>query len=385
MPPTSRRGAPIILRGIAALAAIQSSLHAHGLLRATGQAVIESNRVVVTFDVSAEDFQHLHALAPSRDGTVSIESIRSAARAHADELTALLELWDQAGERLLGEPFRWEISGPPRPTIPWMQLRTMRIRYHAAYGLPTRTRLLTLRMDPAEQSVALARQWVIDVRGCDAGSSQTVQLTSRGNAEIVELEWSDLGPHLRVPSSVPNEKLACAPGKDQQAARHREIFVDIEILPEALDIRVTVPLPLLSTWLPVRRRVEGRVEPDEQAAVLAAAQALMRAVLDVDADGKPLSAASSELSLVGTSPQQDDHPGSSKPVGYFASHLEIHQRMATPNSVERWSFVWRLMNSAVVSARVAIHDDGQCAEGDFSSYAPKLVWEHNLVGIVNLR
>lgn len=382
MHPNDRRALPAILRGIIASTAIGSPLHAHNVLRTNGQVVLESNRLVVTFDVSPEDFGHLYGLAPTADGTVPTESIHETAGLHADELTASFELWNEAGLRLDGEPFRWNGGQQTSPTAPWAQLRAMRIRYSASFDLPPirvggltdRPRLLTFRMNPSGLSVALARQWVIDVAGPDVSVSQTVHLTSRGNAETVELQWVNSAPRLRATSNVPNEKLVCAPPEDRQAARFREIFVDAEKTSEGLSVHTTVPLALLNTWIPVQRRVEGRVEPDEQGALLLAAQTLMRSSLDIKGDGKSLSADSFGLRVIGAHSRLMEKSEAPEPVGYFTSHLEIRQHYGTAQPVKRLTFGWRLLNSAVFTARVAFRTNGQCTAGEFSTYTPTLEW-----------
>lgn len=384
MRPHDRRAERVALRALVALAAFGSPLHAHSLLRTSGQALIDSNRVVVTLDVCAEDFAHLYGLLPAADGTVTMDSILAMAKRHADDLTAALQLWDESGAPLAGEPFRLSPRQPGPPAIPWTQLRPMRLRFTASYLLPTHCSFLTFRMSAPEQTSAIARQWVVEVRAGDDTARQVIQLTSRGNAETVELQWIDDRPRLRPRPSVANEAMACASFKDRGAPRFHEIFVDLDLTPKAISVRTSMPLPLLETWIPVRRKLEGGLDTKEQSALLIASRALMSTAMAVESDGQRLTPDSLEFRVLGPGTPSGEGSVPPEPIGFFTARLEVLQRLTTPDPSERLTVHWTLLNSAVLSTRVAIHVDDQCTAREFTSYAPTLEWQRTNTAALGL-
>lgn len=373
MRPTNRRFSLVMLGMAAACGAASPTVWAHGLLRSVGQVAIESDHVVVSLEISPEDFTHLFSLQPAADGTVSVETLQKAARAQAIELSTTLKLWNETGETLVGEPFQWDFVGPTPSKVLWKQLRMMRVHYTTSYRIPNGSSLLTFRMSPEASRPTVAHQWILEVRGLAATSSRTMQLTSRGNAETVELAWSDGAAQPRENSTALHEEPACAPPTHQNGIRIREILVDFERRPESIDVRITVPLPLLETWNPIHRRGEGRFEYDEQAELMKWARSRMRDVLDIHVDGRVLSSESREFRILGAIPLSDDQR-QTPPVGYFVSQLEIKERFAWTAPAERLTLTWKLMNNAVHAARVAFHAGETCAAGEFSSYAPTLEW-----------
>lgn len=349
-------------------------LDAHSLLRTQGRAVIESDRIVITLDVSPEDFTHLYGLVPSPDGTVALDSVLTLAERHGDDLTASLQIWDERGEPVTGEPFDLSPQGPNPSRIPWMQLRAMRLRYEASYLLSHRRGVITFRMSPTQQVSAIGQQWVIEVQGSDGAAKQLVQLTSRGNAELVELEWTGRAVRLAPPRAAAAEAAACEAFEDRGAARFHEIFVDLDVAPDAILVRTSVPLPLLETWFSIPRRAEGRLDPAEQSDLLVAARTLMNSALAVDNDGQLLGSDSLELHLLGAVSLPGIRSDSSERLGFFTSRLETVQKFATPGPGGRGTVAWKLFNNAVVFARVAVRVDGRCTPMEFTAYSPKLEW-----------
>jgi hypothetical protein len=374
MQPRDRHAELVTLGAFLGLAVLAAPLDAHTVLRTQGQAVIESNRIMVTLEVSPENFAHQYGLTPGERGTVDMDSLLAVARRHADNLTATLQLWDEGGEPLVGEPFDLGAQHPGPSAIPWMQLRAMRLRYTASYLLPSGRHFLTLRMGPTEQISAIARIWVIEVRTAGDGARRRIQLTSRGNTETLELRWSGDRPELRPQEFVAKEEAACAAFQDRGALRFHDILVDVEAMPDEIRVRSSIPLPLVETWISAQRLREGSLDTEEQSRLLAAAQPLLSAAVELESGSRRLTPSSLELQLRSANMAPGGVSGPPESIGYFTSRLEALQRFPVPEPAQRLTVSWKLFNSAVLSARAAIRAGGRCTPREFTSYSPTLTW-----------
>jgi len=339
-----------------------------------GEALIKDGRIVVMLNVWLEDLVHLYALAPADDGVFSASAIREAATRYAADLSASFKIWDGAGEELAGSPFQSDLDSLSSKGLAEDEFRVARLKYEASYALKNQRRFLSFRFSPVDGRPGLARQFAINVHGVNDPASRTIPLTSRGNVETVEVEWRDSLARIRSDVlSQQRDGLACTAFGDRGPARFREAFVDVNMRAESIVASISVPLALLETWMPVPRRTEGALDPQEQQAVSRMARSLMESALLAESGGTQLPCELVELEALGAAESAPPAPATT--IGFFSSRLQALLRCSASKPLDSVNFRWKLLNSSVLSVPVAIHSDGRCEAGEFSTYQPKIEWQ----------
>lgn len=356
---------------ILVLAALIGQLRAHTLLITRGSAIIEPGKVALELDVNVEDFIHRYGLGADNDGMIASKAVREAAMRHGDELGDSLFVWDDAGNRLACEPFHFGVQELEFESLPFGEVRKVRLRYTSSCPLPSPCQSLTFRLHQYDQNLSQPAQCLLVVQ--DSVQSRDLQLTSRGNAETVELDWSDERPCLRTQQRRPGESVACAPFSDRGAARFKEIFVDVDVCKDFVEAKLSVPLPLLETWITLSREHEAQVLPMEQLSMAKAVRTLAESALQVEVGGSRLAHEPMQIRVLGLGPT-DEFPAEATPLGFFTSRVEVVSRFPLGRPVQELSLRWNLWNGVVLNAQAAIRSGNVCKAGEFSTYLPVVHW-----------
>lgn len=355
--------------------ALVGNVRAHTLLITRGRAVIEPGSVSLELDVDVEDFVHLYGLGADKDGMIGSSSMQEAALRHGDEVGDSLFMWDEAGHQLACEPFHVAMQELEFELLPFGQARKLRLKYASSCLLTKQTRCVTFRLRGYDQNPSLPAQYLLAVQAFE--ESRLIQLTSRGNAETIELEWNGDRPSLKSDRPFQSEAIGCAPWNDRGVERFKEIFVDVDVRSDCMVATLSVPLPMLETWIPVARQGEGQILPAEQKLITRAAQALLENALSVEVGGEKLAPVALPVQVLDIAPTHESEAVTITPLGFFTSRVEIEMRFPLAKPVRKSTLRWSLFNNVVLNAHVAIRSQGACEEGQFSTYAPAWEWQQD--------
>lgn len=242
------------------------------------------------------------------------------------------------------------------------------------YPVPAPQTLLTFQFKGEEPPARIPSQIVLLVRGPDQTEGSTLRLTSRGNAETVELCWNSNGAAVVGPASL-NSGGACAADEERGPARFKDVFAEFDLGEQGVSARVLIPLPLLQTWIELQQRCEDYLEPDEQRKAVPALRDLLRHAIWAEIDGKPVSPASVDLMILHADGRRTDPSNAAVPAGMWTARLEACLHLSTVDDADRVILRWRLFNNAVLRASAAIRVDGLCREHDLTTYYPIYEWK----------
>jgi len=356
-----RNAATLVAIGLVFAAA---PAHGHTLLMTRGEAVIHADHVAVELQVAAEDLLHWQAISPDADGRISLLSLGDAAERHAATLQRVFVIREAKGNRLTCEPFRAEPSWRSESSADLHELRKLHATYRSICAWSTAPRFLTFQLLMTGSDIGVLWQVVLAVHGADAGHAQALRLTSRGNAETVEIAWRG-GQAEILAARIAGECTACA---DRGVARLKELCADIDIADEAIVVRLSIPLPLLQTWITLPNSDGEFLDQDS---VKEAAYALAARAVAVEFNGKLVAAEVGDLRFVSLDRQ-------SSSISLWTGRMSAQLRFRGVVDADRVGLHWNLFNSAVVTATAFIRSDGGCSEHEFSTYQPFHDWHRRL-------
>lgn len=370
---SSRTHHDTLRRSAVVLLALIASVEAHSVHRARGRAVIGSDRVEVSFEISVEDFFHRHGLYADADRPVSGEMMAKHSQSYTDELDSALEIWDEFGNRAIGSGFRLAESSP-LADVSEEQLRGVVVRMATSYAIRPGAKALTLRMNTRDGQAGPARQWVVEVVAGGSIDRRWVLLTSRGNAETLALEWDGDVPRWRSAPDAMSEGATCTTGTIEDRSTHHEIVVGIEATSTEILGRAMIPLPIVEEWHSIRRSVEGRVEVHEQDAFLTSAKDEICESLRLLADRSRVAFDACDCAILGAGGGSPRTDADGRAVGFFSAHLEVRWRFAHERPIDGLSFEWNLLNPTVPFAGVTFREQNHCETREFSTYSPRISW-----------
>ncbi len=327
-----------------------------------GTAVLRSDRISISVTISAEDFLHW---APPAAGERwdSPEWLERARRERGEQLAQSLILRDQDGERLIGRlvhsSLSETISQPPEE----LDLRRINAVYTVEYTWAAAPRFIVFQNAAPEPSVSLASQILLEVRA-DVGSwERLLRLTNRGNLEVIEICWNGQRPAACPTSQSP-------PGCDAGAID--EVSARIEAAEDEIIVEVSVPLPLLETWVIVPRADGDRLSPREQGEACALLRPLFESGVSVQAGEQAIGSTSTALRFVGIGAEPTESKSHFRPLGALTARL--HATLRFPRTDPGPCRVtWALFNSAVLTTDAVVTTRHQTFEHRFSTYDPTLV------------
>lgn len=359
-----RRGAARRCAALAVWLTASPMVWGHNVMVSRGQFVVNAQHVDVQLEVAAEDMLHWYDLSPGPAGKISIPALREAAEEFALQLGEVLVIRAADGRRLPVEcrppQLAWPATGETDLAAITGWSATFRLRYVIG-GAPD---LLILQIRAGAMPVETPWQVVLSARGAFAGDGPVLRLTSRGNAELVELSWKDSRPRIELAGSL-RDVTACA---GLGVRRFQEICVEANIGESHVDATVVIPLALLNTWFSVPAGPDGLLHELQQRQVIEAAGELMGRSLAVSLDGR---AAEAELRSV----EIDAAASQAGEISLWSSCVRASIRFAGPRRFEQVSFSWRLFNAAVLSARFIPCARGVCIPHELSTYRPTVKWQ----------
>ena len=337
----------------------------HTLLVAHGDVMIESCSATVELEISAEDLEHWYRMERGSDGGVSVPSLRSILERHGRTLHQILVIRDADGRPLPSEPFDFQLDESDDEVIGAESWRALRVKYATRITYPSFPRFLTFQLWMAGEFPSVYWQTYFNVHGIVEAPGCVLRLTSRGNAETVEISWE--GGQARIlpqssPGSVTNRL---------GLSGLRGISAEIDIGDLDFEIRVEIPLAMLSTWLTLPGHDEF-LDMDEQRSVRLALENLLRPALSIESGGRELEAKVGGVlfrSLEGREAESPVHR-----VSLVTGRVTGIIRFRAEKSLEKAQLRWNLFNHAVLSVDGVIQGDGRTIRHTFSTYEPAYQW-----------
>ncbi len=324
---------------------------AHHLLLSSGEIAIEHDHVEIRLDIAAEDLLHWHAIQPDENGDVARLAIADAAERHAGLLERVLVLRSADGSRLATEcrlnPGDW----PAAESYALGKLRALRVNYSCRNPLSAQTSFLVLRLQPDAFPMDIPWQLVLSVRRGSPDAAEIIRLTSRGNTEVLEL------------SAHADRRGLCVREAGAQA-RFTELYADVTVREEAVDVDVSIPLPLLSTWLPVPVDGDDFLEPMYIGSILESSRKLIEHGLVVQST-QPCEVQPIDVQFASLT---GELPAASR-INLWTARLQARLRFKLQDP-RRATLTWRLFNAGVVAARAVVRCADRCADYSVTTYEP---------------
>jgi hypothetical protein len=226
-------------------------------------------------------------------------------------------------------------------------------------------RHLTLRLTPLSAVTGAGRARKLDLEVVSDGldAAERVHLTSGGNAETLSFEWE---PGRRTPKSHDPCSL------DGTARGLKRVQGLLTIGDQDVRLSVSIPLPMLETWLPVPRMHRDVLAADEQAAVRGAVLDLVRERASLSIDGRAVGATSDDVVFLGL----DDSAAASPPIGPLSAWTARARVSLVFDATrpDRADVDWRLFNAAILTGRLVVQDGSGCTLHRVSTYEPVVSW-----------
>lgn len=329
-------------------------VHAHNIHLTGGEMTINSTHVVIHLNVSAEDWLHWYEIRPDENGQIAGSTLTDAAQRHVQFLEEVLVLRDSAGKRMA---FRCRSAVPHWSRTDSYLARDARnffTEYECNTELAEPGSLFVLQLQPSAFPVDVLWQVVLSVHSDPLVSESVVRLTSRGNAELIDLSPTE---------AITPESASC---ESRGRARFQEICAQLSANGGNFEINLSIPLPLLSTWLSVPADSDGFLNKEHHDSILKQAEELIQKNIQISA-GSPIELKINSIELL---PFNADRSRSEK-LTLWTTRLgaRLQYNLAGAQDVE---LNWGLFNAAVLSAHLIHCTDSHCRELVVTTYDPTI-------------
>lgn len=302
--------------------------------------------------------------APAAPGhPYSDDAIDRAAVRHADHLLEHFIIRNAGSERLSGKLVsrRTEASAdePSRDGRP----RAPRIVYCLQYALKVPPRFLSFQQTLGAGDAALPSQLYLDVRGAGAEKATTLRLTSGGNLETLRFRWLDAGSSGAPPEIIgPLEAL-------------KSIGARLQIDDTETRVQIDLPLPLLETFLNLRRTDRDFLEPSEQRAAQRAVQEYLRGRLPMQINGGSVEPHEVSLAFLDMEPLGAANPARTRRRSAWTTRVRVVQSYSTTSKPQAIELRWTLFNPIVLEVQAVIACGNRESVHRLSTYDPILRWK----------
>lgn len=339
--------------------------------------VVFKDHVDASIEAPAEDLIH-YGLVPPGDGVdYAYADIRAGAKKYARRLCDAFVVRDGEGTRLSGTvrsvklaPDSDDDAKREKLTSVWI---TTRLRFTHAGKAPLR--FVTFQHRDTKTTLILLTRMRTMVRqhGHDDVLRQ-IMLTSGGNAETVEFDWSK--PSAGDAKSSKKQEDVQVKDARSWLGDERFNFVHAVVKPDAHGavVRVVVPLPTTQTWKPIHRAKEAVVSVEEQAAVIDDWRKRMSEALTATVNGKDAKVSVEDVEIIGPRLTEEASPKKKEVVSFYAGRLVGTLRIAAADRADAIDLDWKLFNEAVPAVRVLVIDGSDAFEYPVTSYTSDVRW-----------
>ncbi len=341
----------------------------HTLLVTQGEVVVEECRASVELDVAFEDLVHWYGVGPDSNGFIPTRALADIVERHALALHRIFMIRDSAGIPLPSEPFGVHFEPPADTLITLGTLRSLRAKYTTTFSYPRAPRFLTFQLLMGNDCPSVFWQTLLSVHGGQDEGGRVLRLTSRGNAETVELLWRDERASL-APSATQGD--SCS---GEGAASLKQICADIHVGTETIEAQITIPLTLLQTWLVQADHDEGSLTPDEQKSATSEIRSLLADALSVESQGRKYSGDILGITFLPLEARNRDSPVENQRVSLLTGRVKALIRFGPFATLEQTDFQWNLFNNAVLSVSATFDGSDPVVRHEFSTYQPKYHWQ----------
>jgi len=339
----------------------------HTLLLTPGEVVVEECGASVELEISLEDFIHWYGVGPDSDGFMFTQSVDAILERHSLALHRIFMIRDAGGSPLSSEPFHFHFDWPAENRITFGDLRSLRAKYRTRFSYPCGPRFLTFQLSMADENPGLFWQAVLRIHGTAEEDGRVLRLTSRGNTETIELVWNEKRAVLVRGSEG---ALACS---GDGVAGLKQICADINIGKESVEVRISIPLALIQTWLSADRNNDEIVDQQEQKSVGNEMESLLARALFLEADGRKHSSQITGVAYL--SLDAKDVTGASNQVSLHTGRVIARLRFGPFAALDQADFQWNLFNNAVLSVVANVVSDRAAVSHELSTFQPRFRWQ----------
>ncbi len=322
---------------------------------ALGAAEINVGRTLTTVRLftSAEDFLHFFDVRPDASDQVSAAQLRDLARRYSDMILADFVVRDACGVRIIGRVHSMEPADfglAPRSIRDLSRTRLTHTIHYATAPAPSHLTFQQLfgrstRFVPFNISATLTQ--------AHHAERTTMRLTNGGNFETVAFDWdgttAPIGP-----------------------AAFNGIHATLTTGAASVDIELLMPLPILETWLPIRRPDPDFVDSAARSHIAPVLRALVRERLVIALNGSPREPDVIALTFEALGGPVD--VGASERLSAWTGRVRLRLRYTAPGPLTDIELTWALFNNVVLSQKLDILTPTGSTTHRLSSYAPTWAW-----------
>ncbi|HKQ48269.1 MAG TPA: hypothetical protein VJZ71_09395 [Phycisphaerae bacterium] len=345
------------------------SVPAHVISIVHGTALVFPDRIDVELTVNAEDFVHYYGASAAQGDSRSDAAIERAAVRHADHLFEHFIIRDVDGERLSGRVVSFDTI-PVEAASTENGSRHSRIVYLLEYSLTAPPRYLSFQQTLGSGDAGLPSQLYLDVRTEDNEESTALRLTSGGNVETLKLHWPN-GARSGDRSEIvgPLEEL-------------KSIATRVEIDDAGTRVLIDLPVPLLETFLPVRRTGRDFLESSEHLAAQRAIEEFLHGRLPMQINGRHVEPHATSLNFLDLEPDGAANSARRQRRSAWTTRVRVVQSYPTLSMPQAIELQWTLFNPLVLEVQAVIACGHRESIHRLSTYDPILRWTSAASGVV---
>ncbi len=351
-------GRIVVALGAALLFA--APVRAHVISAERGSVVVHPDRVMVEWQVHAEDFAHYYGLGKAASRPFTMESIRRAADEHADLLLTQLIIRGSVGERLAGKAVSQTMEPADVGNDASEDVRSLRVKYVFEYPLKSPPRHLSFQRSSTQAAAWSPSQINLAVRADGSDRAETVRLTRGANVETLEFDWANAGRGRPVMGGHVGEL--------------KKITAQIDVTSDEVQVAIEIPLPLLETFLDVERVDREFVEISEQEKAVPRLSAFLSGRNPIRINGEAVEAELTRLHFLHAGSRGVEAGNTSTRLGAWMTVVRFVRTYRCDAMPREFELKWNLFNSAILVAEATVACDGQVSTHRISTYEPMLQW-----------
>lgn len=258
--------------------------------------------------------------------------------------------------------------------VTFNDMRSLRATYSTKFSYPAAPHFLTFQLSMDGDCPSVFWQAIFSVHVHGQERVRMIRLTSRGNTETVELRGND-GDVSIVPGDAALGSLPTCGGEGAAGVITPCAYIDFGM--KSIEVRITMPLALLQTWIALAAGDE-LLGPERQKSARTAIERLLIPALSVESDGRKYVAQVKSVAFLSIDENEIDPRAEDKACSLLTGRLVTRLHIETSNVLEQADLQWNLFNGAVFSATAVISGNGPTVLHEFSTYQPNYHWQRGL-------
>lgn len=338
-------------------------VRAHSVSTSHGGLNINDKSIFALIEISAFDILHYAGRSIDDLNHLSPEELRGLARKFAPQIGSELIIRGADGRQIpltrvcrISDSFQYASVLNPK------DINKLLFAISFEYSLTDRPDYLTLQQRFFNTGPMHESQLSLHVKANNLQTGSThVVLTNRGNAETVKIAWPRPGSMETRITTPPVFSAIMA----HMLVGDKDIAMEIDI-----------PLPLLETWMTLKRADADLVTTAECAEIESNVRSLVTGKNPLKVDGRTIAPQIEAIGFLGPDDSQlSTNLTPSKIRGIYITRAAVRLRYALSTAPQKIELNWDLFNNAILEAELTLDAGGKTTQHTLTKYSPKLTWE----------